>query len=102
MNTNPFADQLQIESAVPPSPNPYTPPCAPMRGVYDHRLFWRVVKCGAVLLLCALILDAAIVMRYSRAVYVHRGDSWTKTVVEFLTDWDAAKKVPDEWVSTSE
>lgn len=46
--------------------NPYSSPRDVDKAWYDHRLFWRIVKCLGVLLLGFVIIDAIIMLRYCK------------------------------------
>lgn len=46
--------------------NPYKSPIDADKALYDHRLFWRVVRCLGVLLLVFVTIDAIIMLRYCK------------------------------------
>lgn len=46
--------------------NPYKSPIDADKAWYDHRLFWRVMKCCGAILLGFVLLDAVLMVRLSR------------------------------------
>lgn len=66
--------------------NPYASPVDCDRGVYDHRLFWRVMKCLGVLLLGFVIIDGILMLRYSKELSRVPPKDRTEAAVETLRD----------------
>jgi hypothetical protein len=44
--------------------NPYASPVDCERGVYDHRLFWRLLKTAAVLIVPFAIMDTVVILSH--------------------------------------
>lgn len=70
--------------------NPYYSPHDVDRAWYDHRLFWRVVKCCGVLAVWLALMDAILFSTWMRHDDMGRRRMGpVESVQKFFTDWQS-------------
>lgn len=88
---NQFSDPDQATDRLRPSDNPYVAPTDNRRGLYDHQLFWRVVKFFFAFIGFLVIMDAVLF-----AAWMKHGKGYRQAmtpveqVQKFLTDWQSS------------